>query len=359
MKYLFQPTLTVLFLTLGLMACGDEPVTREATPAVPVTLAKASSMDWPNAYRYPGTVQGAQKVQLSTKMLGRISYLPVEEGTRVRQGQVLARIQSTNVKAQQMQVEANLQEAEAARTSAQTNFDRMQALYETESATKKELEDATTHLEVSNARLAALQGKLAEIDDALGYASITSPIDGYVVQKHAEQGDMATPGMPLLVIENTANLEVIAQVPETEISQIAKGDTVGIEVDALADATCRGVVTQVNPAGHAASRQFKVQVKVLPQKNYATLRSGMYARVVVTTGQQPLITVPESILITRGQLTGLYTVGGQDQALLRWVRTGKRYGDQIEILSGLAEGESYIQSAEGRLVDGQAIQVSN
>lgn len=358
-RYPASLALFSLILMLGLSACGDDaPEALNAEQAVPVRMQEVNTTEVQQAYRYSGTVQGMNKVQLSTKMLGRITSLSVEEGDRVRKGQVLARIKSEGVQAQKTQVLANLQEAEAGLVNAETNYQRMKTLHEAQSATRKEFDDASTHYEMMQARRAALQGKLHEVDDVLGYAVITAPIDGYVVQKMAEAGSIASPGMPLLVVENTQSLEVIAQVPETDIQRFAVGDTVDIEIGAVGDATMRGTVTQINPAGHTASRQFKVQVAVLGSAR-DDVKSGMYARVVLRKGTRSVIAVPEDALIQRGQLTGLLTVDQQNRALLRWVRTGKQYGDTVEILSGLAEGERYIAAHEGRLNDGQQVTILN
>lgn len=348
-----------LALVLSLSACGtDTPQTRDAGPAVPVRLQEVQTTEVQQAYRYSGTVQGMNKVHLSTKMLGRITALSVEEGDRVRKGQVLARIKSQDVEAQKAQVLANLQEAQAGLTNAETNYRRMKTLHDAQSATRKEFEDASTHYAMMQARIAALQGKLREVDDVLGYAVVTAPIDGYVVQKMAEAGSMASPGMPLLVVENTQRLEIIAQVPETDIQRFAVGDTVEIEIGAVGKAETRGIVTQINPSGHHASRQFRVTVGVLGGAR-ADVKSGMYARVVLRKGVRSVIAVPQDALIQRGQLTGLLTVDQQNRALLRWVRTGKQYGDHVEILSGLAEGEMYVAAHEGRLTDGQPVTILN
>lgn len=351
------PALSLLFL-MSLSACGgDEPASADQTTTVPVRVQQVGKDQVAQAYRYAGTVQGTNKVQLSTRMLGRITYLQVEEGARVRQGQTLVRIKSEDVEAQKEQVLASLREAEAALSSAETDFQRMQTLFDAESATKKEYEDASTRYKMAQARRAALQGKLSEVDDVLGYAVVTAPTDGYVVQKMAEEGAIASPGMPLLVIENTGTLEVIAQVPESDIDRFVAGDTVAIEIGALGDRTTRGIVTQINPSGHTASRQFEVQIRMMDGD--PEIKSGMYARVVLQKGERAVISVPEDALINRGQLVGLYTVDQQNRALLRWVRTGKRYDNRVEILSGLSEGETYIAAYKGRLTDGQSVQIVN
>ncbi len=347
-----------LIVALGLTACGgDEAPASEASAPTPVRLQKVEPMQTAPAHRYPGTLQGESRVQLSTRMMGRIAYLRVEEGDRVRRGQTLVRLRSEDVKAQKEQVLANLREAEAALANAETNYLRMKALFEAESATKKEFEDAATGYETAQARVAALRGKLDEVEEALGYAVVTAPFEGYVVQKRAEEGDLAAPGAPLLVVEDTRRLKVVAQVPEGDIDRLAVGDTVDVEVGALGDRTARGVISRINPSARSASRRFEVHVRMLGDT--AAFKSGMYARVVVRRGARPVIAVPETALLHRGQLTGLFTVDPENRALLRWVRTGKRFGDRVEVLSGLREGERYVAVSEGRLIDGQKVRILN
>ncbi|WP_456427275.1 efflux RND transporter periplasmic adaptor subunit [Rhodocaloribacter sp.] len=347
-----------LIVALSLSACGDDasPAREEPAPT-PVRLQKVERTQTAPAHRYPGTLQGESRVQLSTRMMGRIAYLRVEEGDRVRRGQTLVRLRSEDVEAQKEQVLANLREAEAALANAETNYRRMQALYEAESATKKEFEDAATGYEMAQARVAALRGKLDEVEEALTYTVVTAPFDGYVVQKRAEEGDLAAPGAPLLVVEDTRRLKVVAQAPERDVDRLAVGDTVDVEVGAPGDRTTRGVISRINPSAHPTSRRFDVHVRMLGDTS--AFKSGMYARVVVRQGTRAVIAVPEAALLHRGQLTGLFTVDPENRALLRWVRTGKRLGDKVEVLSGLREGEVYVAASEGRLADGQKVRILN
>ena len=347
----------VLAVALTLSACGgtDEPApSADDGPAVPVRIAEAEAEPLPQRFRYTGTVQGVRRVPLSTKLMGRVARLTVEEGDRVQQGQTLVRIDSDNVQAQKRQVEARLREARANLQNVETNFERIKALYERESATQKELDDMKTRYESAQAQVEAMENRRAEIDDMLSYAAITAPMDGYVVEKRIEEGAMAAPGHPLLVVETIDALKVIAQVPENEINRFAEGDTVAVEVGAL-EQTLRGTVTEINPSGHPASRQFRVQVRLMDAP--AGIKSGMYAQVLLQKGEERMTTVPESSLVNRGQLTGLYTVSDDDRAVLRWVRLGSRYGGRVEILSGLRAGERYIAEADGRLHDGQKVTI--
>lgn len=346
-------------LTVLVASCGGEapPEETQQTP-VSVETATAAAATTAEVGRYRGTVQGLRRVPLSTKMMGTVTALSVEEGDRVQKGQTLARIRSQNVEAQREQVRARLREARAARDNAKTNFERMRALREKESATEKEFDDAQTAYERAQAQVEVLEGQLAETEDMLTYATIEAPMDGYVVEKRAEAGGLAAPGQPLLVVETLDALKAVVQVPERDVNRFATGDSVTVEIGAAGDRVQKGVVTQINPAGHYASRQFEVQVR-LPERTAEeapgdALKSGMYAKVEHRTGTASTLTVPEEALVERGQLSGLYTVS-DGRALLRWVRTGPQRGDRIEILSGLRPGETYVSDATHRIADGQPV----
>lgn len=353
--------LSLASFSLLLAGCGGDAPPDTSDPA-PVTVDTATATLATSAEmgRYRGTLQGQRRVPLSTKMMGTISVLSVEEGDRVEAGQTVARIRSQNVEAQREQVRAQLREARAARDNARTQFERIQSLREKDSATEQEFDNAQTAYERAQAQVEALEGKLTETKDMLSYATIKAPMDGSVVEKRAEAGGLAAPGQPLLVVETTDALKAVVQVPAQEINRFAAGDSVTVRIGAAGNRVQTGVVTQVNSAGHYASRQFEVQVRLPPQAgdaaSGAALKSGMYAEVEHRTGTASTLTVPAQALVERGQLTGLYAAS-DGRALLRWVRTGARQGDRVEVLSGLRPGEAYVTDATPRIADGQPIQV--
>ncbi len=354
----------VLPFILGLLvsACGGDAPTPPADERDPVAVETATAATTTAAQdgRYTGTIQGTRRVPLSTKMMGTITRLSVEEGDRVQKGETLIRIRSQNVEAQRAQVQARLREARAARDNAETQFERIQALREKDSATEQEFDNAQTAYERAQAQVEALESRLAETEDMLTYATLEAPIDGHVVEKQSEQGALAAPGRPLLTVETLDALKAMVQVPEEDVNQFAVGDSATVTIGAAANVEKQGVVTQVNPSGNAVSRQFTVQVR-LPRtapddREAATaLKSGMYAEVHHQTGTRSTLTVPQAALIERGQLTGLYAVR-DGHALLRWVRTGSRHGNRVEVLSGLRPGETYVTDATPRIANGQPIQ---
>jgi RND family efflux transporter MFP subunit len=351
----------LLFIIVSLIAVScrsgssqpeNTPLTVHAERLVPIAA--------PTSYSYPGTIEGHRRITLSTKIMGQVSSFPLEEGSSVMQGQVIAKIRSGDLEAKRSQIQASKEEAAAAFRNIETNYKRMKALYERKSATQKEFDDITMAYDIAKSKVATTEQMDKEISDMLGYATITSPISGSIVAKFMQEGDMASPGMPIVAVEDARTLDVRLSVPESEVHLFKRGDRVIVNVDALGrDVKLSGIVDEVNQAGDPMTRQFHVKVRLSPS-NEVALKSGMYATVILEAGEtRSTIAVPASYLVRRGELDGVFTVDKANEALLRWVRTGKQLANgRVEILSGLSAGEFVVTSVDDRLRDGMTVVVA-
>ena len=349
---------TLLAVTLG--ACGgDAPPPRADVPAdgapTPVEVAVAAVETVPYQTQASGTVEALRRVMPGTKILGRIESIEVREGDRVQQRQLLARLESRDLEAAVAQAEAAKAMAGAQLDNARAQDERMRDLHSRGSVTDKALEDATTGFQVARAAVAQAEANLAAARVHLGYAEIKSPISGWVVAKHAEAGDMASPGAPLFTLEDVSRVKVTANVAETDAVGLAEGDPARVEIlDRRRDA----VIDRILPAGDPASRTFAVQL--LLDNADGGLKSGMFAQVSFEHGERQVLLVPRAAVVRRGQLEGLFVVGdgdGGERARLRWIKTGRRLGDRVEILSGLDEGERYVVAPGAGLADGAVVEV--
>lgn len=349
----------VLLAALLAGGCAKERAPRETLPTARVSAVTAGTTDAPKEYVFSGTLEGARKVSLSTKLMGRITSLPYDIGSRVAAGQVVLRVNSGDVTAKRAQIKASALEADAAFGNAERQQERMKSLYASQSASRKEMDDTEMMYRMASAKVEAVKEMEREVDNVLEYGELRSPIDGYIVSRMVQEGDLASPGMPLVVIEDLSALTVVASVPESDISFVAVGDPVRIRVDAL-DGDLTGKITQVNPSGDPSSRQFNIKIAVAKNPDAAAraLHPGMHARVSLAKGTAPALFVPRSALIRRGELEGLFVLGDKGNAILRWVRTGKSVGATTEILSGLRSGETVLVSGMESLKDGQPVEVS-
>jgi RND family efflux transporter MFP subunit len=300
-----------------------------------------------------GSVQAAARADVSTRMMGWVRRVHVEEGQTVRAGAPLVTIDDADLRARRAQVEAGIAEAAAVAANAGKMAARFEKLYAEKAVSKQQLDDVLTGRDRAQAGLAAAQAGRDEIANHLRYLDIVSPIAGLVVRKTVQPGDMASPGMPLVSVEQVDRMKIVARVGEKDVSSVATGDSVTVEVTSLPGAVYRAIVTKVVPAADPGSRTFDIEAFV-PNAD-ARLKSGMFARVLLATGQRDAVLVPEAAVVSRGQLRGVYVLGADGAVALRWIRLGRVNGGRVEVLAGLAGGEKLAVSPAEPLVDGDKV----
>lgn len=352
------PILMAFALGIFLSSCGN----KDGKTAVPqekiaVQLAIAELKEYPVIYSFSGKLEAEKQTKLSTRNMGQVSRIYVKPGQKVKQGDLLLQIRNQDILAKKAQLEANKVEATSAFESAEKDLKRFEALYSSKSASDKEMDDIRTHYQMAKARLEAVNQMDKEIDESIGYASVRAPFTGTITGKFIQESDMANPGMPLLSMESPSQWKIIARIPEADIARLRLNDSVKVQLNALDGKTMDGVIAEINPSATNTGNQFEAKVILVnKQEHLANLYSGLYATVFYEKGTRPLVVIPTSALVNKGQLVGLYVIGQTGNALLRWVKTGKSYGESIEILSGLTDGETYVQTFEGRLFDGALVE---
>ncbi len=355
--------LSVSISAILLAACGSKETQHEETKtsAIPVTLATPSAPGG-NMIQVSGQAAAIQQAVISTRMMGQITSLPVKMGDRVHKGQLLMTISNGDIQARKAQASAAIAEAEANVKNAQKDYERYTALFSKQSASAKELDNVTLQYHAAQSRLEAALQMRNEASALLAYTSLTAPFDGVITQKNADAGGLASPGQPLLVIEQDGQLEFRAFISESDINKVKAGLKATAVVSA-ANISVPCTVSAVNTSSLNSGGQYEVKLSIA-RNDQQQLRSGMYANISIpvtgnvssdAAGAQ--IRVPLSALVHNDQLTGLYTVSSDQTALLRWIRTGKTYGNEIEVLSGLTAGESYILQADGKLYNGVPVQI--
>jgi RND family efflux transporter MFP subunit len=297
-------------------------------------------------------------------MMGYVTKVNVKVGQNVSAGQLLVSINNTDLLAKKAQVDASITQATAGYNNAKKDYDRFVNLFAQQSASQKELDDMTARYEMAKAGLEAAKQMRNEVMAQFSYSNITAPFSGTVTNTFVKEGDMANPGMPLVSIEGASRLQVTAMVSESDISNVKNGMPVIINVKSL-NKEVAGKVSEVSLSAKNTGGQYLV--KVILDKMDKTILSGMFVNVqfqkakkeITSTVKSDIVLVPESALVRQGQLTGIYTVGSGNVAILRWLRIGKTFGSQVEILSGLSSDEQYIVSAEGKLFNGAKVQLAN
>lgn len=292
--------------------------------------------------------------------MGYVTKIHVEVGQKVGVGQLLVSINNTDLKAKKAQVDASILQATAGYNNAKKDYDRFVNLFKQQSASQKELDDMTARYEMAKAGLEGAKQMRNEVMAQFSYSNITAPFSGTVTNTFVKEGDMANPGMPLVSVEGASRLQVTAMVSENDIASIKKGTPVHVLVKS-SNTKLTGKVNEVSISATNTGGQYLVKINL--DKTDSSVLSGMFVNVQFPIEnkteaiQTDRILVPQTALVQQGQLTGIYTIGEGNIAILRWLRTGKNFGNQVEVLSGLASNEQYIISADGKLYNGALVRI--
>jgi membrane fusion protein, multidrug efflux system len=398
MKYL---TLAIVILALaGASSCArkQEQATTAAQMVQGAKIETVAHQSVDQSYEAVGTVRAKERSIVSSKVLGTIVAMRVREGDTVHVGQILVEIDNREARIQTQKTGAGLVEmkgaldevdrsikaAESRQTAAEANsqlaastFRRYQQLLERQSISEQEFDEVRARHAIADAEAetarrmrqlldAKRRQVLARIDQAKAdvagsqvYSSFTriaAPINGVVVSRQADVGYMAAPGAPLLTIESGTDYRLEAAVQESQINTIHLRDQVRVQIGALGQQELAGTVVEIVPAADPASRTYLVKITILPPAgNQQIIRSGLYGKARFVTGQTQAVTIPRNAVVERGQLTSVYVVDQSGLARMRLVKTGKTYGDRVEVLSGLREGEHIVVDAVAAVSDGSRV----
>jgi RND family efflux transporter MFP subunit len=345
------------------MACsGDKKQTIISENPITVQVSNSASGGGLDGVTASGKIESVNSANVSTRMMGYVTQLAVKTGQNVTEGQLLVSVNSTDLQAKKAQVDAAIQQASSAYANAKKDYERFMQLFKQNSASQKELDDMTTRYEMAQAGLESAQQMKNEVSAQFAYAQIKAPFSGVVTNTFVKEGDMANPGMPLVTLEGGSGKQVTAMVSESEITKIQSGMKATVLVKSL-QKEFSGKVIEVSLSAKNTGGQYLVKVNLDNPDD--TVLSGMFVNVHfavespknIKENASQKVLIPESALVKQGQLTGIYTVGSGNVAILRWLRIGKTYGNQVEVLSGLSADEPYIVSADGKLYNGAKVSV--
>lgn len=383
MKNRFLWLLPLFFFPVG---CGEkiEPATTSQTPPVVknVVVETAVIKDYPVIYEAVGTVQAGATANLASKLMGTIEKVKVREGDRVKTRDVLVLIDQRQVDAGYGQAEASLAEAKKAINAAMSSrdaalaserlalatYDRYLNLKKEDSVSAQEFDEvearyreakaavsrAEAMVETAAARIKQAQAGLASAAVTRKDAVVTAPNDGVITAKFVDEGDLASPGMPLLSMDTTNGYRVDMILPENYFEEVKPGQPVKVTVPAFSMEPVPGTIRTIVPAADQRSRSFLVKV-TLPED--LAVKSGMFARVEVPLGHAAKILIPPEAVVHQGQLTALFVLNAQDIARFRLIRLGKTFQEGVEVLSGLETGERFVVRPDPKLRDGARVEL--
>ncbi|MBF0337233.1 MAG: efflux RND transporter periplasmic adaptor subunit [Nitrospirae bacterium] len=363
--------LAIIFAIIVLLASCEktrhETTEKVSRPVVKdVTTEKVAATEVQDVYETSGTVRAENVTVLSARVMGQIKAIHVKESDTVRAGKVLIEIDDTEFSKKLAQAQAAQAEAKVAHDMAQETkrladitFARYKRLYEEKVLTAQEFDEvdgkrnmAALSVQQAKAMIGRTEAAINEVKVYFGYTKITAPFDGVIVKKMAEAGTMAAPGMPLITMEQAGKYTVNVSLDERMYNHVAVGQKLNVRIDATGGSET-GTVSEVSPQVDPAGRTFNLKISVTAKD----VKSGFNATVDIPGGMRKVILVPQTAVVDKGQLTGVYTVSKEGVVSFRMVKAGKVYPDKaaVEVLSGLNEGDEVVVGGVGNAIDGGTV----
>jgi RND family efflux transporter MFP subunit len=281
------------------------------------------------------SIEAKQATIISSRILARIEKVYVRAGDEVEKGQVLIELERSDLESRVARAEASVQAAGARLLEAQQSLGRSRELVEQGLLAQVDLDRAQANHDSLRADLASARQALNEAAASLGFARVVAPIAGRIVDRFAEPGDTAQPGVQLLSLYNPLSLRVEANVREALALSLKLGQPLRVTIASTGE-IIEAVVEEMVPAGNVGSRSFMVKSRL---QHSSGLLPGMYARVHIPAGEASLLLIPKTSVASVGQLD-IVRVQNGSIVERRFVQIGKAYpGDMVEVISGVEEGD--------------------
>ena len=305
-----------------------------ASAELPFATATARYEDAERERVWDGRVEAVHQATVSAQTSGRIAELPFDVNDYVDAGDVIMRFTDTEQKAALARAEAALQEAEARLAEANQAFERYSAMIENNSISQAQFDQSRANRDAARARLAAASSGVETAQEQLEYTVVRAPYAGIVAKRHVELGELVSPGQPLISGLSLQQLRVNIDVPQSMFHAVR---TIGRAFAYVDGDRIAAESLTFFPVADAAANTFRVRVN-LPD-GAATLYPGMFIKVGFVVGQTKRLLVPAAAIVRRSELSAVYVTDGE-RVTLRQVRLGRKYGESIEILAGLRDGET-------------------
>lgn len=331
--------LTAGLAAVSLAACSGseahESTTTDSVPARQVETITVVRDTITIGEEYTATLRASVTNNISAQAGGRLAQLNVKVGDRVSRGQVIARLDATQLNQAHIQLQ-----------DAKLNYERVSELYNIGGISKVQWEQARSAMNIAQ----------NAYDNLLTNTTLVSPTAGVVTAKNYDVGDMTSPALPVVVVEQISPVKALINVSEGHYSRLKKGLPTTVLVDALGEEAFAAYISTVHPTVDARTHTITVEVEV-PNKD-ERLRPGMYSRVQLNLGKREALLVPDAALQRMSGSGQRYVyVYNNGVAEYRALEVGKLHGDRYEVLSGLEAGERVITAGASTLTNGAKVTI--
>lgn len=345
----------VVVLSLVLAGCDQAPSqAAESAPALTVTTMRAQTRTLPRQIVASGSVVAWEEIVVSAEAQGlAVVEMLVDEGDEVAAGQVLLRLNDTVLKAQAAQQEANLAAARAAQAEADANLRRTRDLQARGNASQQSLDERLAAQRTAAAQVAVAEAGKAEVAARLAQTVISAPVAGIVATRSVNLGQVVSPGDELFRLIRDGRLELDAEVPEREFATLEAGLAASVRAEGVAEVAAARI-RSLSPTVDPRTRMGLAHVALPDGSGF---RPGMFATATIDQGEISVIMVPQTAVIWRDGLEGVFVIDAQGIARFRAVEAGLRRDGAVEIRKGVAVGDPVAVQGAGFLEDGDHVGV--
>ena len=325
--------LAVLAAALSPFAAADSPL--------PTIAAQYTTVQQQRTY--DGTVEAERRSTVSAQVSARIEDVPFDVDDYVERGDIIVQFRDRPVAAELKQAEAAAQEAKARLAEARANHGRIQQLFEQDRVSKADMDRITADLQSAEARVKAADGALIAARERFENTVVRAPFSGIVVERHVEIGEMATIGAPLMTGLSLEHLRVAVDVPQSDIGALRSDGEAWIDLPNGISLAAESI--RVFPYADPSTHTFRARLRLAEGQH--GIYPGMWVKVRFLTGEERALLVPQSAVVRRSELTGVYVLGEDGRPRLRQVRLGRAQADgQVAVLAGLDAGEQVVSDPE-------------
>ena len=337
-----KPTYVILLTFILLYGCQEKKV-KQATieSAVPVVTSRVARIQVSNEISLSGNIEGNKTVRLGFMVAGKIDFIAVKEGQMISKGELLSSLDPTNygIAKELADIQVN---------QVQDEYDRLKLMHDNNSLSESDFAKISYGLQQAKAQQKLHTKNLAD-------TRLYSPIDGVLLKKLCEAGEITGVGIPLFVVSDIRKIKVSTFIPENELHNIKIGQNATVLISSL-DKTFDGRIIEVGSAADAASRAFSVRIEV--ENPEMLIRPGMIAGIkIITEQEKEILVIPvESVLNDFNGQSYVFVVDeSSDKSFKRSVSLGKAVNDKIEVVSGLNENDLVVSGGQQKLVDGSPV----
>lgn len=319
-------------------------IKEEVITEIPVKVAKVELLPIDNTLKLTGTFEARKELNIIAETQGRLTKLLIDEGQQVKNGQVVAKIDDTSLKAQ-------LNSAEASYEKAKKDVERFERLVKAGAISQQQYEDVKLGLNNAETNVTAMKQQLE-------YSIAHSPMTGVIKEVKVEEGSFATPGFTIATVVDISRLKMVVKVPETDIVKIKKGQKVTIETDVYKDKKFNGKVSLISVQADEG-RKYDVEIELVNESKFP-LKAGMYGTVTIQpydSKKEFALFVPRRSVVGSIKNATVYVLQPDSTVKLTTVEVGQSEDDKVIIVHGLKENETIITTGQINLEDKKRVKV--